>query len=257
MLHRRVLDRRHVVPLIRIIWPPKVRFRISGINDADGHFPRRRRRREAAAAIGSKGAAAAAATGRECETRQRGRLIRFIVAPDLAEVSVDEVDAPAGLLPDAVKDGEDFVLLGAGGEAGNDGVEGAESDGGDAAVFDVGDDAAEFAGVLELEGGVFLLDLGRGGGEGVGFAEEGDAGVVEHSGDNGGAFDEPGCIRGVLPMNECRELLTRFRGREIWKTFGRDSDGRAASSFEAHSPPKRPAIPSIASNHCIVPQNHD
>ncbi len=111
--------------------------------------------------------------------------------PHLAEIGVDEIDTPPGLLLDAVEDGEDFVLLGAGFEAGDDGVEGAEGDGGDAAVFDVGDDAAEVAGVVQLEGGGFLLDLRVGGGEGVGFAEEADARVVEHAGDYGGAFDEP------------------------------------------------------------------
>ncbi len=99
---------------------------------------------------------------------------------------MQKLHAPSGFLADLVEDGEDFFLFAAGDEAFAGDGEGAEGDGGDAAVFDVGDDAAEVVRVRELHVVHFL----RAGGHGwVGLGEEAHGGVVEHAGDNGGAFD--------------------------------------------------------------------
>lgn len=104
---------------------------------------------------------------------------------------MQEPHAPPGFLADLVKDRQDFFLFAAGDEAFAGDGEGAERDGGDAAIFDVGDDAAEVVRVRELH----VVHLLRAGGHGwVGLGQEAHGGVVEHTGDDGGAFDYPGVV---------------------------------------------------------------
>lgn len=146
MLHRRLMNGRNIVPLIGIIRPGEIRLCIRRIHDPNRHLPWRWRR----------GQVAAGGVG----VLRHLRFFRLVVAPDLAEIGVDEVDAPSSLLTDLVEDGEDFVLFGSGGEAGGDGVEGAESDAGDASVFDVGYDPTELSRVAQLPRLHLLQHLG-------------------------------------------------------------------------------------------------
>ncbi len=74
-----------------------------------------------------------------------GLRLLFLVAdpaPFLLQFFMQKPHAPSGFLADLVEDGQDFFLFAAGDEAFAGNGEGAEGDGGDAAVFDVGDDAA-------------------------------------------------------------------------------------------------------------------
>lgn len=112
-------------------------------------------------------------------------------APFFFEFFVEEADAPSGFLADFIEDGEDFFLFAAGDKAFASDGEGAESDGGDAAVFDMRDDAAEVVRVGELH---VVHFWGAGGHGGIGLGKEAHGSVVEHAGHDGGAFDQPGII---------------------------------------------------------------
>ena len=68
-----------------------------------------------------------------------------VPAPLLLELLVDKANAPSRLLLDLLEDGEHFFLLAADDEALGGNGEGAERHAGHAAVFDVGDDAADLA----------------------------------------------------------------------------------------------------------------
>lgn len=129
------------------------------------------------------------------QTRQRGRgrarrigILRTPL-PFLSELFIQKADLPAGFLADLLEHAEDLFLFAAVGEAfGGDG-EGAQGDGGDAAVFAVRDDAADLAGVCVLHVvHLRLLD----GHDGADLREEAHGGVEEEAGGDGGAFDEPG-----------------------------------------------------------------
>lgn len=110
-------------------------------------------------------------------------------APFFSQLVVEEADFPAGFLADAVEDLEDFFLLAAVDEDFGGDVEGADGDGGDAAVFDVRDYAADLVRVVELHlvhfGGVAGLER-------VDLREEGHSCVVEEAADDCCTFDEPG-----------------------------------------------------------------
>ena len=92
MLHGRVLNGSHVIAFVRIVLPREVRFGVCRIDDTGGQLP------------GWRWKAAAAAAGRICKVLHWG-LLRFVVAPDFAQVCIDEIDAPSSLLLDFVEDG--------------------------------------------------------------------------------------------------------------------------------------------------------
>lgn len=141
MLHGGMLNRSHIISLIGIIRPCEIGFGICWIHDTDGHLSWRWGGWKTAAA-----AAAARRVGIVCVWHLG--LFGLVVAPDLAEIGIDEVDAPAGFFPDLVEDGEDFVLFGSRGETCGDGVEGAESDARDTSIFDVSYDSAKLSCVV-------------------------------------------------------------------------------------------------------------
>lgn len=145
MLHRRLLDGSYIVSLEGVVLPGEIGLGIRRIHDADRHLSWWRRWRKAAGRVG---------------IIRHLWLFRLIVAPDFSEISVDEVDAPTGLLADLVEDCKHFVLFGSRGETSGDGVKGAESDAGDTSVFGVSYDPTKLSRIAQLPRLHLLQHLG-------------------------------------------------------------------------------------------------